>query len=347
MNEKMLMNLGKYLLVFFLTFPLFAHAQFKFTTEKIEEGEWVSRMNDAQWVDASNAMLWAVQYYNVDGGMFELRIYIIGGEQCELVNRQCTEIDENGEKVAKNRQTILELSNGETLSFVDDVVNEYDKKVERLHAFSLHFGLVFASSSRVNLEDADVNEIENYVIRQLCNYDIVGISVLGQYFSITKIRTSPTLNNMFGELLRKTGRSLGGASNSPQISKVSAEFRKSWLELNVYEDGKKGLRIHADFNVNNAYGKTVMLQCFFFDSNGKPLVDFNNRYASYSGQVMTETKFVPKYEKTTFTDVTAFIPYSELHLLSGTHDLDCRPCIFYNYGKYAEAKALRFTINMP
>ena len=347
MNDRMQINFGKYLLILFLTSSLYAHAQFKFTTEKTDEGEWVTSMNDAEWIDASNAMFWAVQHYNVDGGIFELKMYIIGKDQCELVNRQCTEIDENGEKVAKKRQTVLELSNGERLSFVDDVINEDGEKVENLHAFSLHFGLVFASSSRVDLEDVDDIEAENYVIRQLCNYDIVGFSVLGQNFTVTKIRTSPTLNSMFGELSRKTGRSYGVTSNGPQMTNVSAEFRRAWLEYNVYEDGEKGMRIHADFNVNNAYGKTVMLQCFFFDSYEKPLVDFNNRYVSYSGQVMTETRFVPKYENTTFTDVTTFIPYSELHLLSGTHDLECRPCIFYNNSKYAEAKALRFTMDTP
>lgn len=346
-NDEMQVIFEKCLLILFMTFSLSAHAQFKFTTEKNEDGEWGTRMNNAEWVDASNAMLCAVQYYNVGGGIFELTMYIIGRDQCELVNRQCTIIDEDGDRIAPKRQTVLELSNGEKLSFVDDVINEDVNEVEGLHTFSLHFALMFASSSRVDLEDVDNNEAENYVIRQLCNYDIVGFSVLGQNFSITKIRTSPTLSSMFGELFQKTGRSLGGISNGPRISSVSAEFRRSWLELNVYEDGEKGLRIHADFDVNNAYGKTVMLQCFFFDSYGDPLVDSNNLYASYSGQVMTETRFVPKYENSTFTDVTAFIPYSELHLLGGTQDLECRPCIFYNKGKYAEAKALRFTMNTP
>ncbi|MFZ2901105.1 MAG: hypothetical protein WA004_20915 [Saprospiraceae bacterium] len=104
--------------------------------------------------------------------------------------------------------------------------------------------------------------------------------------------------------------------------KASSAFKRIWLEQNVEESGVKGLRIHAHFNVNNLFGQNCRAVTWFYNARtGEPLEDFNNLYATSSGDVSVGHDFVPNYPSADFTDFPMFIPYEELHLPEGSHQI--------------------------
>jgi hypothetical protein len=55
--------------------------------------------------------------------------------------------------------------------------------------------------------------------------------------------------------------------------------------------------------------------------NGQPLKDFNDSYNTTAGHVAAGKNFTPSYDRSTYTDLDIFIPYSELHMADGNHEL--------------------------
>lgn len=103
---------------------------------------------------------------------------------------------------------------------------------------------------------------------------------------------------------------------------AKARIQKVWVDYNQYQDSVKGMRIHVKFNVDNfkdAKGRVVAY--FYYKVNGHPLKDTNGSYNTTSDNVSTGRNFQPNYLKSTYNDYTLFMPYKELHLGRGKHDL--------------------------
>lgn len=101
----------------------------------------------------------------------------------------------------------------------------------------------------------------------------------------------------------------------------TAKILKIWKNDNVSVDGKKGLKIHVHFEVNNMKNKTGDVVAYFCHKNGTDrLKDTNNKYNTVEGNVCTSSAFTPSYDNSSYKDFTLFIPYSELHVnVSGTY----------------------------
>ena len=111
---------------------------------------------------------------------------------------------------------------------------------------------------------------------------------------------------------------------------ASATYEESWVDFDVYEEGKKGMRIHAKFNINNLKGKKCRAVGWFYYNNGSKLEDTNGEYNTSDGQVSVGQDFTPLYTNTDFNDLEIFMPYEELHLLSGSHKLKFKIGLFEN-----------------
>jgi serine/threonine protein kinase len=110
------------------------------------------------------------------------------------------------------------------------------------------------------------------------------------------------------QLLEKTG-------------KKSGSFEKIWVDQNVYEKAGKGMKIHAKFTVRNVKNVRCRAVAYFHFDSGEPLKDFNDSYYTIGGHVSVGVDFTPSYDDSVFKDFTLFIPYSELHLDKGKHNL--------------------------
>lgn len=99
---------------------------------------------------------------------------------------------------------------------------------------------------------------------------------------------------------------------------VSAVFNSVRVDYDVYESGSKGMRIHVNFNINNAKGVPYRCVAYFYFSNGTALKDYNGLYKTNDGKVSVGTDIKPGYDNSLYSDLQLFIPYSELHLSRNT-----------------------------
>lgn len=98
---------------------------------------------------------------------------------------------------------------------------------------------------------------------------------------------------------------------------TNVKFRNIWLEHNATKDGIKGLNVHIDFNITDMEGKECKAIAYFDHPKGTGVEDKNGSYCTSDGHVCASQKFTPKYQSSDFSNLTIFIPLSELHLLSG------------------------------
>lgn len=116
------------------------------------------------------------------------------------------------------------------------------------------------------------------------------------------------------------------------VNKIAATFKDIWVDFDIYENGKKGMRIHTKFTVENMKGTDGYLALYFEKKNGERLKSSNTSYRSTTGQLAVYAIITPAYDKTEYNDLTAFIPYSEFDLPLGKNDLKIDADIIYKAG---------------
>ncbi|RKU12753.1 hypothetical protein C6502_05250, partial [Candidatus Poribacteria bacterium] len=119
----------------------------------------------------------------------------------------------------------------------------------------------------------------------------------------------------------------GQTTDTPNATPKSNIF-KVWVDHNQYQDSVKGMQIHVKFNVHNFKDGSGRVVAYFYKKNGDPLKDTNGRYNTTAGAVSTWGKFQPGYVKSIYNDFKLFLPYTELHMARGKHNLKFRIKIF-------------------
>lgn len=339
------------LLPFLMCYVLLAQAQFDFTTEN-DKKEWTCKTKEIQQIGTGNVFLSFGIIYDIEIKNYSIDFQFFGQQGVKEVCRRLTKKESDSYNYADGVTVSLDLSNGERLTFEKERVEDYlansENRDKGIFSFDVELFSMTGLSNKTDFDNLTDPQLEDYMTRLLSTYDITCISLLGQRFPITKIRTAPTFDSMFTTLGQKIGRSFTNGSNrknSTTQTDVSAKFKRTWLELDVYQNHVKGLRVHANLDVWNAKGKELRMECYFFDSSGRPLKDFNKNFYSGDGQVCAVMSFRPSYDASTYSDLSVFIPYSELHLSSGYHTIECRTTIFYGGYQYAEDNGLRFRIH--
>jgi hypothetical protein len=107
-------------------------------------------------------------------------------------------------------------------------------------------------------------------------------------------------------------------------------FTGIWIEHNVVWGMFFGMRIHTSLMVRGQRNNQCKMVAHFFDVNGQPLRDFNFNpfFRTVDGFVSTAVDIIPFYEETNYPDIVMYIPYNELHLMPGIHQLVCRISIY-------------------
>ena len=117
------------------------------------------------------------------------------------------------------------------------------------------------------------------------------------------------------------------ATNTPNAAPKSHIF-KIWVDHNQYQDSVKGMRIHVKFDVDNFKDTKGRVVAYFYTKNGDPLKDTNRSYNTTSGNVSTGSNFQSRYVNAIYEDFKLFMPYQELHLARGKHNLKFQIKIF-------------------
>ena len=108
------------------------------------------------------------------------------------------------------------------------------------------------------------------------------------------------------------------ASNYPD---VSTAFDRIWVDYNITEKNRKGMRIHTKFTVKNLKNVESYLAVFFENEDGTKILSNNREFRSKDGQLAVYRNLKPAYDNTVYNDLTTFLPYSEFQLKSGKYNL--------------------------
>jgi len=113
---------------------------------------------------------------------------------------------------------------------------------------------------------------------------------------------------------------------------ATATFQRLWVDYDITEGGKRGMRIHTAFKVFGMKGVGSYLQIKFQKSDGSPLMDKNGEFVHEDGSVAAFVKLKPGFDPAVFEDEPIFMPYSELDLTPGTHHLKMNVDVIYEDG---------------
>ena len=103
------------------------------------------------------------------------------------------------------------------------------------------------------------------------------------------------------------------------------------------------MNIHVEFDIEGYKGYECSATAWFYDAYGNPLRDFNGLYKTWQGQVCSYTTFSPRYYSSNFSDLVIFIPYTELHMAPGSHNLQFFVGIFGGGTQLASSSMKTFT----
>lgn len=109
--------------------------------------------------------------------------------------------------------------------------------------------------------------------------------------------------------------------NAPGNRNPSGKVDRVWIDYDITEEGQFGMRIHVKFSATNMKGIDSYLAVYFEKEDGTRLTSSDNKFQSKAGDVAAYRSLKPGYEPTVYNDLTVFIPYSELHLGVGEHNL--------------------------
>ena len=119
---------------------------------------------------------------------------------------------------------------------------------------------------------------------------------------------------------------------TPAASTPTATFDRMWVEYDVTEAEKRGMRIHIKYTVSKMKNVKGYLVFFFEKEDGTRLKSYDNVFQSKGNDVALYKSVTPGYDPAVYEDYSAFIPYSELHLTAGTYNLKIDADLIYENG---------------
>ena len=115
-------------------------------------------------------------------------------------------------------------------------------------------------------------------------------------------------------------------------NKITVTFKDLWVDYDVTEDNKKGMRVHAKFSVSGMKSVEGYLALYFETKAGEKLKSEVSGYRSKSGQLAAYKTITPGYDQTDYNDLIVFVPYSAFNLTTGKHDLKMDADLIYKDG---------------
>ncbi len=155
------------------------------------------------------------------------------------------------------------------------------------------------------------------------------------------------------ELLRAIAAKTKPSSPPPVTERAPprAVAEKLWIDQNVVENGLSGVMIHARFNVYNLKGVTSELYLRFKNQFGQYLISSNKLFSNQRGELAVyRKKITPAFTSTVYDDIAVFLPYNEINLPVGDHDLVLDANLLFNAAgslQMIPVGDLAFKLNYP
>jgi hypothetical protein len=121
-----------------------------------------------------------------------------------------------------------------------------------------------------------------------------------------------------------------GSGNTSK-TEISATVNRVWIDYDVFEDRKKGMRIHVNFEVTGLKGVDSKLTARVRRENDS-FVMSNTSYANGNGELEVAFEMKPGFPTTVYKDATIFLPYDEIALRKGVWNLKLDIDLNYDNG---------------
>ncbi len=168
----------------------------------------------------------------------------------------------------------------------------------------------------------------------------IGAAVVYKIFTAPPVKTYDDYRNRKSEPVKPTEPvKTAPMPETPKTVKsntANAKFEKMWVDYNVKENGRLGMRIHVKFSVNNMKDEDSYLVILFEKSDGTKLKTSNRKFASKDGQIAAYRSMKPGYDETVYKDLDVFMPYDEFNLSRGKYDLKMDADVIYENGDLVE-----------
>lgn len=112
----------------------------------------------------------------------------------------------------------------------------------------------------------------------------------------------------------------------------SAVFKNTWVDYNVTEGSRKGMRIHVNFEVTGLKGVDSKLVARVQNAEGNYLSS-SSSYSNEEGELETSYSIKPGYPTTVYEDADMFLPYNEIALRKGVFNLKLDIDLNYENGE--------------
>lgn len=135
-------------------------------------------------------------------------------------------------------------------------------------------------------------------------------------------------------------RSNGPGADSSGPAKPNATLGSIRIVPNVMEKGVRGIHIVATFNVYNLKDQSSDI-IYRFQKDGAYLKGVSSGYRTQGGHLSARRYLKPTADSTVYTDLKAFLPYSEFGLSPGTYDLKLDADVILRGGKLVKHLTLQ------
>lgn len=129
-------------------------------------------------------------------------------------------------------------------------------------------------------------------------------------------------------------------------SSQEAQVNKVWIDYDITQNGRRGMMIHVDFKVYGLKGVDSYLAIYVSDEKGNRFKNSNSDFSSVDGELALFKSLKPGYEPTVYEDSKLFLPYDEIPVGNGEHNLKLDIDLIYQNGdlfKHLDFKPFVFT----
>ncbi len=124
----------------------------------------------------------------------------------------------------------------------------------------------------------------------------------------------------------------GSPADVESGSQVDVTFEDLWVDYDVTEGGKKGMKIHVKFTALYMKGVDAYVAIYFEKKNGEKIEGKTEGYRSKNGQLAVYKSIKPAYDEAVYKDIQLFMPYEEIKVSSGKHDMKLEADIILQNG---------------
>lgn len=111
---------------------------------------------------------------------------------------------------------------------------------------------------------------------------------------------------------------------------ISCEIENITFKQGVYKGDIEGMDVHIKFSVEGMKEIEGICSVYIYYEDGPPLKDTNGSYSTPEGNCAFSKYFTPQYDSSAYNDFVIFIPYNELELPKGIHNMKISCTIWEN-----------------